>query len=136
LQTEEEAEHDHTVALLAGARFAYPSYEHPDWTTYVNVPERTTGIRHGTDLVYPDIVVSDPSMQIVRIVQVESKMTVEMDDVDLWRTFSSLSQAFYLFARIETRAKVLQVLNFHRIPYKGLGLYAYDSQDCLLVKID
>jgi hypothetical protein len=45
LQTEEEAEHDHTVALLAGDRFTYPNDEHPDWTTYVNVPERTTGLQ-------------------------------------------------------------------------------------------
>jgi hypothetical protein len=136
MQAEESAEHDRTVTLLAGTRFAYPSDEHPDWTTHVNVPERTTGISRGTDLVYPDIVVSGSRTEIARIVQVESKMTVDMDDVDMWKACSSLSDSFYLFVRIEARVKVLQVLNFHRIPYRGLGLYAYDSNDHLLVKID
>ena len=136
LQTEEEAEHDHTVALLAGSRFAYPSDEHPDWTTHMNVPERTAGINHGMGLVYPDIIVSNSRMEIVRVVQVVSKMTMNMDDVNLWKVCSSLSDAFFLFVRIETRAKVLQVLNFHRIPFRGLGLYAYDSHSRFLSKVD
>lgn len=128
--------HDRTVTLLAGAGFAYPSIDHPDWTTYVNVSERTAGINHGSDLVYPDIVVSNSMMKIVMVVQVVSKATVSMDDVNLWKACSSLSESFYLFVPMETRAKVFQVLNFHRLPFRALGLYAYGSDDRLLIKID
>jgi hypothetical protein len=136
LQAEEEAIHDRTVALLAGAKFAYPSEEHPDWTTHVNVPERTMGIQHGSELIYPDLFVSSSRMEIARVVEVVSKMIVSVDDVNRWKACSSLSDAFYLFIPIETRAKLLQVLSFHRIPCRGLGLYAYDSRDQLLIKID
>ena len=136
LQAEEEVVHDRTVALLAGTKFAYPSDVHPDWTTHANVPERTTGISHGPDLVFPDIVVSDSRMQIVRVVQVVSKAIVDVDDVNFWKACSSLSDAFYLFVPREARAKILQVLNFHRIPFRGLGLYAYGSGDRLLIQID
>jgi len=57
-----------------------------------------------------------------------------MDEMNVWKAHSSLSDAFYLFVRIEARAKVLRILNFHRTSFKGLGLYAYDSYDHLLVK--
>jgi hypothetical protein len=136
LQAEEEAEHDRTVALVAGSRFSYPNDEHPDWTTYVNVPERTTGIQYQSELVYPDLVVISSKMEIVKVAEVESKTIVNTDDVRRWKIYSSFCRAFYLYVPIDTRARVLQVLNFHRIPYRTLGLYAYDSQGRLLVNND
>ena len=136
MQTEEEAEHNRTVALLAGSRFAYPDCDHPDWTTYANVPERTTGIQHESELVYPDLVVTSPKMGVVKIVEVESKMVVDREDLRLWKIYSSLSPAFYLYVPLDTRANVVKVLNFHHVHYKGLCLYAYDSQGRLLVDND
>ena len=136
LQAEEEAEHNRTVALVAGSKFSYPNDEHPDWTTYVNVPEHTTGIQHESELVYPDVVVVSSNMEIVRVAEVESKMVVDAEDVRRWKVYASLCQAFYLYVPIDARARVLQVLNFNRIPCKMLGLYAYDSQGRLLVDND
>jgi len=136
MQTEEEAEHDSTVLLLAGSRFAYPDEEHPDWTTHANVPERTKGIQHESELVYPDLAVVSTKMEVVKVVEVQSRMAVDQEDLRLWRIYSSLSRAFYLYIPLQTRARVLQVLNFHRIHYKALYLYAYDSGGRLLVEGD
>ena len=132
----EEAEHDRTVALIAATKFNYPSGEHPDWTTYVNVPKRARGIQHESELVYPDLVVVNSKMEIVRVVEVESRTIVDRDNLQLWKICSSCCRAFYLFVPLDTRARVLQMLNFHRIPYRTLALYAYDSQGRLLIDND
>ena len=124
------------MALIAESRFCYPDEEHPDWTTRCNVPDRASGIPHDPENVYPDLVVLNSKMEVVKIIEIESKRDLNVDDVNRWKTYASLCPAFYLYVPLETRSKVIQVLNFHRIPYKMLGLYAYDSQGRLLVDND
>jgi hypothetical protein len=131
-----ETGHNRTVALIAESRFSYPDEEHPDWTTYVNVHEHTSGIQYDSELVYPDLIVVSSKMEVVKIAEVQSKMVVDLADVQRWKICCSLCQAFYLYIPLEIRSKTLQVLNFHRIPYKSLGLYGYDTQGRLLVNND
>ena len=124
------------MALIAESRFRYPNEEHPDWTTHSNVPDGACGIPHDPESAYPDLVVLNSKMEVVKIIEIESKRDLSVDDVNRWKTYASLSPAFYLYVPLETRSKAIQVLNFHRIPYKMLGLYAYDSQGRLLVDND
>jgi NAD-dependent dihydropyrimidine dehydrogenase PreA subunit len=82
------------VQEIARDRFAYPNEEHPDFRTYVNLPEPQMAIQvqGGVEKLLPDIVVLDkPGGRPRLLAQVESKETLTRE------------QAQYVWARLEMK---------------------------------
>ncbi|MFI5461712.1 MAG: hypothetical protein ACHRXM_40525 [Isosphaerales bacterium] len=95
-----DAVESRTVAQIARQRFGYPDASNPGLQTYVNLPDRSLGVRDTTgSMVYPDIVVVDSRTTEVRILaEVETVRSLEdaADLMEKWKAFSRLGP-LYLF---------------------------------------
>ena len=101
------------VATLAGDRFAFPSPQHPDYRTHVNLPTPSLALEFGGgggEKVFPDIlVVRYPGNYPVMVAQVETRETVTRE------------QAVHVWAQLETSEAPLYIY----VP-SGLGTIAKD----------
>ncbi|MBM4416650.1 MAG: hypothetical protein FJ035_10560 [Chloroflexi bacterium] len=101
------------VAALAEDRFAFPSPQHPDYRTHVNLPTPQLALEFGGgggEKVFPDIlVVRYPGNYPVMVAQVETRETVTRE------------QATRVWAQLETREAPLYIY----VP-AGLGTIAKD----------
>lgn len=89
------------VESLAATRFGFPTIEHPDYRTYVNVPEPTMALEFGGggQKVYPDIVVVQyPGNYPVMVAQIETGETVTRDQaVRVWKQLETEQAPLYVY---------------------------------------
>ena len=93
-----------TVGELARERFAYPSEQHPNYRTYVNLPSPTLALEFtaggaSTSQVFPDIVVIEhPRNRPVIVAQVETSETVTRRQAELvWAPLESVEAPLYIY---------------------------------------
>ena len=92
------------VAELARERFAYPSEQHSNYRTYVNLPSPTLALEFtaggaSTSQVFPDIVVIEhPRNRPVIVAQVETRETVTRRQAELvWAPLESVEAPLYIY---------------------------------------
>ena len=92
------------VGELARERFAYPSEQHPNYRTYVNLPSPTLALEFtaggaSTSQVFPDIVVIEhPRNRPVIVAQVETRETVTRRQAELvWAPLESVEAPLYIY---------------------------------------
>lgn len=99
------------VNSIAADRFAYPNDEHPNFRTYVNLPEPTMAIevQGGADKLLPDIVVLDkPGGRPKIVAQVESRETLTREQAEyVWSQlqFADAPLLLYVPAGLGGQAK-------------------------------
>ncbi len=107
-ESEDKELHDKAVKGIASKRFPFPNKDHPSWQTYLNEPKPTMGIVSGSKTLYPDIVVVDESKEdteegsvdkssVEMLGEVETKSSVNKEEVARWDGYSKLSGAFFLY---------------------------------------
>ncbi len=123
------------VESLAATRFGFPTVEHPDYRTYVNVPTPTMALEFGGGgtKVYPDILVLQyPGNYPVMVAQVETGETVTRDQaVRVWKQLETEQAPLYIYVPAgygtvakdyvkATGIKHAEVRTFARMP-EGVG---------------
>jgi NAD-dependent dihydropyrimidine dehydrogenase PreA subunit len=103
-RSEESRRYDQerAVEALAQTRFAFPTMQHPDYRTHVNVPEATLALEFGGGggvKVFPDIlVVQYPGNYPVMVAQVETRETVSRDQAErVWKQLESDEAPLYIY---------------------------------------
>lgn len=86
------------VQRIARDRYGFPSQEHPELRTHVNLPSPAMALEFSGEKVYPDIVVvSGPGNKPAMVVQVETRETLTRE------------QAMYVWSRLENEQAPLDV---------------------------
>ncbi len=93
---------ERAVKALAESRFAFPTMDHPDFRTHVNVPNPQLALEFGGgggEKVYPDIlVVQYPGNYPVMVAQVETGETVTRDQAKrVWKQLESEEAPLYIY---------------------------------------
>jgi len=116
------------VKQIAEQRFRYPSAGDPNLSTYVNLPNRTLGVRsEGGSMVFPDIVVIDSQTTEVKMVaEVETlRSLTESDDLaEKWRAFGSVGP-FYLFVPLSQLARAKAQIRQTKVHLAGLRTWRH-----------
>jgi hypothetical protein len=116
------------VKQIAGQRFPLPSVGEPNLQTYINLPDRSLGIRaEGGSMVFPDIVVIDsPTTEVNMIAEVETVRSLGdgADVVEKWRTFCSLGP-LYLFVPLAHLDKARALLRENKVRLAGLRTWRH-----------
>ena len=135
-ESEEKSRHDRLVTEIARLRFAYPNIEHPAYVTYTNEPTQRMGVKTGSSVVYPDIVVVDASASnnLELIGEVETEATINQDHVQQWRTYSGLNASFFLYVPSSLVQEARRLLSSNGVNLSGgLRSYSDDAQGNLLI---
>lgn len=96
--------HEKAVQAIAEARYRFPTAEHPDFRTHINVPEVTMPVELDTgETLAPDIVVTETKRNELRIhAKVATSADVTLEEAE--RTWLPLSRvqdaAFYLYVPV------------------------------------
>ncbi|MBI5948676.1 MAG: hypothetical protein HY875_11115 [Chloroflexi bacterium] len=119
--------HQGTVAEIANSRFPFPSADHPDMETVVNVPTHRMSVGKvlGKDF-FPDIVVvGRPGQWLRMMVQVETADSVTEDSaMTRWLPCSEFGDLFvYVPAGYADAAKKL--CKKHKIRVKGIRTWRF-----------
>ena len=92
------------VGELVRERFPYPSEQHPNYRTYVNLPTPTLALEFtaggaSTSQVFPDIVVIEhPRNRPIIVAQVETRETVTRRQAELvWAPLESVEAPLYIY---------------------------------------
>jgi len=123
-----ERRHDQAVQEIARLRFAFPNEEHPDFKTYLNIPEPTMAVPNKEgDPICPDIVVTSTSRNVLQMTAVvESIGTVAEEKArSLWLPCSQLPVPFSLYVPLESVAEAKRVLKKLKIKVSGLRSWRY-----------
>jgi len=101
--------HFQAVREIARQRLTFPTEEHPHYKTYLNVPQRSMGVRANSRAVYPDIaVVQDPENFLKMLGQVETAETVNEEQAPEWAVYAALGPLYlYVPVGYAERAKKL-----------------------------
>jgi hypothetical protein len=101
---------ERAIREIAGARFPYPSEEHPGLRTYVNAPEPEMAVELGAggEKLIPDIVVTrQPGNFPVMIAQVETRETTTREQAYyVWKALENRSAPLYLYVPAGMSQKV------------------------------
>lgn len=96
--------HEKAVKAIAEARFAFPTPEHSDYRTHVNVPEPTMPVELDTgETLVPDIVVTETKNNELRIhAKVATSADVTLEEAErTWLPLSRIADsAFYLYVPV------------------------------------
>jgi len=116
------------VKQISAQRFHYPTADDSNLKTYVNLPDRTLGVRaEGGSMVFPDIVVIDtPTTEVHMVAEVETvRSLTESDDLpEKWRTFSSLGP-FYLFVPLAQLERARTQIRASKVHLAGLRTWRH-----------
>jgi len=119
--------HAGTVADIAQARCPYPSEEHPELETLLNIPEPTISVGESEgEPLYPDIVVvRRPGQWLQFVAQVETADTMTDEQAQKkWLPYSQMGElVLYVPAGQVQQAKKL--CRKHGISYKGIRTWRY-----------
>jgi NAD-dependent dihydropyrimidine dehydrogenase PreA subunit len=103
-RSEESRRYDQerAVEALAQSRFAFPTMQHPDYRTHLNVPEATMALEFGGGggvKAFPDIlVVRYPGNYPVMVAQVETRETVTRDQAEhVWKQLENEEAPLYIY---------------------------------------
>ncbi|MYE45446.1 MAG: ferredoxin family protein [Chloroflexi bacterium] len=105
-RSEESRSHEleATINQLANDRFPFPDEAHPDYRTYVNVPEPQLALEFtaggaSRSQVFPDIVVVEhPRNRPIMVAQVETKETVTRRQAELvWAQLENDDAPLYIY---------------------------------------
>ena len=105
-RSEESRRHELETAIqqLANDRFPFPDEAHPDYRTYVNVPEPQLALEFtaggaSRSQVFPDIVVVEhPRNRPIMVAQVETKETVTRRQAELvWAQLENDDAPLYIY---------------------------------------
>ena len=105
-RSEESRRHEleSTISQLATDRFPFPDEAHPDYRTYVNVPEPQLALEFtaggaSRSQVFPDIVVVEhPRNRPIMVAQVETKETVTRRQAELvWAQLENDDAPLYIY---------------------------------------
>lgn len=99
---------EHVVQDLAKVRFAYPDEDHPDWRTYVNLPEPQMALEVGGEKVFPDVIVTGRGNVPMLVGQIETRETVTREQAErVWSKLETAETPLYLYvpAGLAGRAK-------------------------------
>ena len=105
-RSEESRRHEleATISQLAHDRFPFPDDSHPDYRTYVNVPEPQLALEFtaggaSRSQVFPDIVVVEhPRYRPIMVAQVETKETVTRRQAELvWAQLENDDAPLYIY---------------------------------------
>ena len=105
-RSEESRRHEleTTISQLANDRFPFPDEAHPDYRTYVNVPEPQLALEFtaggaSRSQVFPDIVVVEhPRNRPIMVAQVETKETVTRRQAELvWAQLENDDAPLYIY---------------------------------------
>jgi hypothetical protein len=103
-RSEESRRYDQerAVEALAQTRFAFPTMQHPDYRTHLNVPEATMALEFGGGggvKVFPDIlVVRYPGNYPVMVAQVETRETVSREQAEhVWKHLENDEAPLYIY---------------------------------------
>jgi NAD-dependent dihydropyrimidine dehydrogenase PreA subunit len=93
---------ERAVQTLVEDRFAFPSAEHPDYRTHVNLPEPTLALEFGGgggQKLFPDIlVVRYPGNYPVMVAQVETGETVTREQAKrVWKQLENKDAPLYIY---------------------------------------
>jgi len=112
------------VAEIARLRFALPDRMHPDLKTHTNQPEHTVGVRVGSDLLFPDIVVLNSSTtEVEMLAEVETARSLRTPDVaEKWRAFTTAGP-LYLFVPLSEIDRARSLLRAAGVKLTGLRAY-------------
>lgn len=93
---------ERAVKALAETRFAFPTMDHPDYRTHVNVPNPELALEFGGgggEKVYPDIlVVQYPGNYPVMVAQVETGETVTREQAKrVWKQLESEEAPLFIY---------------------------------------
>ena len=134
--SEEKSRHDRLVIEVARIRFVYPTTDHPTYVTYTNEPAQRMGMKTGSSVVYPDIVVVDASASnnIELIGEVETEATINQDHVQQWRSYAGLKVPFYLYVPSPLVQEARRLLSSNGVSLSGgLRFYSNDAQGGLQI---
>lgn len=93
---------ERAVQELVESRFDFPSPEHPDYRTHVNLPEPTMALEFGGgggQKVFPDVlVVRYPGNYPVMVAQVETRETVTREQAKrVWKQLENEAAPLYIY---------------------------------------
>ena len=94
------------------------------------------GMKTGSSVVYPDIVVVDASASnnIELIGEVETEATINQDHVQQWRTYSGLNAPFFLYVPSTLVQEARRLLSSNDVNLSGgLRSYSKDAQGDVLI---
>lgn len=95
----EQVQHDYLIHLLRKRYYHYPDLMHPYLITFTNHPVKTKAVRDETGRdFFPDILVLNADTgKLLMVVEVETRMTVDEEESQEWREFTTLGARFSLY---------------------------------------